>query len=130
MDKEALRNVIARFLQLHPEDDFGIEECWSEMTDILSKDIDSTIEFFQNDCTDEEFYWLSSVFEDVAEKTKAPELIPALRNRLSTILEENYHQDTFQTEHMRKCIDFATYVKEVSMDIDYAEAWIDDSQQP
>ena len=129
MDKEALRNVIARFLQLHPEDDFGIEECWSEMTDILSKDINATLEFFKNDCTDEEFYWLGSVFEDVAEKTKSPELIPALRNRLSTILEENYHQDTFQTEHMRNDIDFATYVKEVSMDIDYAEAWIDDSQQ-
>jgi len=129
MDKEALRNAIARYLQLHPEDYIGIEECWSEMTDILSKDISATLEFFQNDCTDEEFYWLSSVFEDVAEKTKSPELIPALRKRLSTVLEENYHEDAFQTAYSRDPVDFATYMKDVSMDIDYAEAYVDDSQK-
>lgn len=129
MDKEALRNVIARFLQLHPEDDFGIEECWSEMTDILSKDISATIEFFKNDCTDEEFYWLSSVFEDVAEKTQSTELIPVLRNRLLTVSEEEYHQDAFQTDYIRDSVDFATYVKDISMDIDYAEAYVDDSQK-
>lgn len=129
MDKEALRNTIERFLQLHPEDYLGIEECWSEMTDILSKDISATLEFFKNDCTDEEFYWLSPVFEDVAEKTKSPELIPVLRQRLSTVLEENYHEDAFQTVYSRDPVDFATFMKDVSMDIDYAEGYIDDSQQ-
>lgn len=128
MDKEALRNALAKLFQLHPEDDFGIEECWNEMTDILSKDIDSTIDFFKNECSDEEFYWLSSVFEDVAEKTQSTELIKTLRERLSAVTIDNYHQDEFQSEHIRKWVDYTTYIKETAMDIDYAEAQIDHSQ--
>ena len=47
-------------------------------------------------------------------------------NQQEQVLDSSREQ---KQEPMRKNVDFATYVKEVSMDIDYAEAWIDDSQQ-
>ena len=83
MNIEQLRRVITRCISLDPNDDFGMEKCWEEMTDILSANIHDTILFINNDCTDEELYWLGSVFEDVAEKTQSNDFIKTLRDRLA-----------------------------------------------
>ena len=57
MNIEQLRGVIARNMALDPNDDFGTEKCWEEMTAILSEDIIATLHYFENECTDEELYW-------------------------------------------------------------------------
>ncbi len=121
MNIKLLREVISQYVLLDPNDDFGVEKCWKEMTDMLSEDISATITFFESDCSNEEFYWLGSVFEDVAEKTKNKEFIMVLRNRLSRVLPETYRQEDFKTEHMRKWVDYAEYVRSISSDIDFAE---------
>ena len=90
MNIEQLRGVIARNMALDPNDDFGTEKCWEEMTAILSEDIIATLHYFENECTDEELYWLGAVFEDVAEKTQSKELIQVLRNRLTKVTPETY----------------------------------------
>ena len=95
------------------------------MTEILIEDISATISFFQYDCTDEEFYWLGSVFEDIAEKTQCKELIQILRNRLEKVTRETYCQQNFKTEHMQKWVDYDTYIEHVSSDIDFAQGAID-----
>lgn len=121
MNIEQLREVITRCAALDPNDDFGMEKCWEEMTIILSDDISATIHFFESVCTDEELYWLGSVFEDVAEKTQSKELIQVLRNRLSKVTPETYCQQNFKTEHMQKWVDYAEYVRCIGSDIAYAE---------
>ncbi len=121
-----LREIISRLVSLDPNDDFGVEKCWNEMTDILSENVSDTISYFENDCTDEEFYWLGSVFEDVAEKTQSKELIQVLRNRLARIVPETYCQQNFKTEHMQKWVDYAEYVRSINSDIDFAEGKIDE----
>lgn len=121
MNIEQLREVITRCVALDPNDDFGMEKCWAEMTEILSDDISSTVHFFESVCTDEEFYWLGSVFEDVAEKTQSKELIQVLRNRLAKVTPETYCQQNFKTEHMQKWVDYAEYVRCIDSDIAYAE---------
>ena len=121
MNIEQLREVITRCTALNPNDDFGMEKCWEEMTVILSHDISATISFFESECTDEEFYWLGSVFEDVAEKTQNKEFIQVLRNRLAKVTPEAYCQQNFKTEHMQKWVDYAEYVRCINSDIDYAE---------
>ncbi len=121
MNIELLREVIARCVSLDPNDDFGMEKCWDEMTEILSADIKSTIQFFNNDCTDEELYWLGSVFEDVAEKTQSEGFVQALRDRLSKVTLQKYDQKNLKSDHMKKWVDFTEYVRSVSSDIDYAE---------
>lgn len=121
MNIEQLREVITRCAALDPNDDFGMEKCWEEMTIILSDDISATIHFFESVCTDEELYWLGSVFEDVAEKTQSKELIQVLRNRLAKVTPETYCQQNFKTEHMQKWVDYAEYVRCIGSDIAYAE---------
>ncbi len=126
MNIEQLRGVIERNMALDPNDDFGTEKCWEEMTAILSEDIVATLHYFENECTDEEFYWLGAVFEDVAEKTQSKELIQVLRNRLTKVTPETYCQQNLKNEHMRKWVDYTEYVRGLSVDIDFAEGKIDE----
>ena len=126
MNIEQLRGVIERNMALDPNDDFGTEKCWEEMTAILSEDIVATLHYFENECTDEEFYWLGAVFEDVAEKTQSKELIQVLRNRLTKVTPETYCQQNLKNEHMRKWVDYTVYVRGLSVDIDFAEGKIDE----
>ena len=126
MNIEQLRKVITRCAALDPNDDFGMEKCWEEMTVILSDDISATIQFFESICTDEELYWLGSVFEDIAEKTQSKELIQVLRNRLAKVTPETYCQQNFKTEHMQKWVDYDEYVRCIDSDIAYAEDRIDE----
>ena len=126
MNIEQLRGVIERNMALDPNDDFGTEKCWEEMTAILSEDIVATLHYFEHECTDEEFYWLGAVFEDVAEKTQSKELIQVLRNRLTKVTPETYCQQNLKNEHMRKWVDYTEYVRGLSVDIDFAEGKIDE----
>ena len=126
MNIEQLRGVIERNMALDPNDDFGTEKCWEEMTAILSEDIVATLHYFENECTDEEFYWLGAVFEDVTEKTQSKELIQVLRNRLTKVTPETYCQQNLKNEHMRKWVDYTEYVRGLSVDIDFAEGKIDE----
>ena len=126
MNIEQLRGVIERNMALDPNDDFGTEKCWEEMTAILSEDIVATLHYFENECTDEEFYQLGAVFEDVAEKTQSKELIQVLRNRLAKVTPETYCQQNLKNEHMRKWVDYTEYVRGLSVDIDFAEGKIDE----
>ena len=125
MNIKLLREIFSRYVSLDPNDDFGIEKCWEEMTSILSEDIIATLHYFENECTDEEFYWLGSIFEDVAEKTQSQKLIQVLRNRLAKVSPETYRQQNFKTEHMQKWVDYAEYVRCIDSDITYAEDRID-----
>lgn len=124
MDIQKLREVIARNMALDPNDDFGQEKCWNEMTDILSADINATMDYFHTACTDEEFYWLGSIFEDVAEQTQSKEFVQVLRERLAKVLPETYQQQNFKSEHMQKWVDYAEYVRGLTNDIEFAEAKI------
>ena len=126
MNIEQLRGVIERNMALDPNDDFGTEKCWEEMTAILSEDIVATLHYFETECTDEEFYWLGAVFEDVAEKTQSKKLIQVLRNRLTKVTPETNCQQNLKNEHMRKWVDYTEYVRGLSVDIDFAEGKIDE----
>ncbi len=126
MNIEQLREVIARNMALDPNDDFGTEKCWEEMTAILSENITATLHYFESECTDEEFYWLGAVFEDVAEKTQSKELIQVLRNRLAKVTPETYCQHNLKNEHMRKWVDYTEYARSLGVDIDFAEGRIDE----
>lgn len=50
-----------------------------ETVKLMTADIQKTIEFLDRDCTEEQFVWLSEVFDEIAEKTKSGDFIKALR---------------------------------------------------
>lgn len=105
MDKLKLKEIISKRKNLHPNDDYATYDCWTQETDILSEDIQETIYFIENECTDEEFYWMSEVFEDIAYKTQSTEFISCIKNRLKKISDK-------------------TLIESIQTDIEFAEAVI------
>ena len=74
-----MKNVIAERVGIDDEDTAQVNNCWEEMVQIFSADISNTILFLDNECTEDEFSWLSEVFEQIAERTKSREFIECLR---------------------------------------------------
>ena len=66
----------------------GIEECCKKEVEILAADIESTISFLKNDCTAEEFVWISEVIDDLAVKTQSTALIACYRSLMTKFPEE------------------------------------------
>lgn len=116
-----LRAELSHRLSLHPNDDFGLIESWKKLTKMLSENVDDTIRFLDDACSDEELFWLSETFSDVSEIVQSKEFVQALRSRLAKVTRESYDQKSFKSEHMRKWVDYDEYVRSVSMEIDYAE---------
>lgn len=75
--------------------DYWIEDYWKAAIKIFTSNVNETIMFFRQECTDEEFYWLSEIFEEIAEKTQSSELIQVWRTRLSAVSPEKYNQTNF-----------------------------------
>ena len=130
MIKEKIAEIVEERIRICEETgdnwDYGIEQCWKKYIDVIAADIDKSIEYFLHECSEEEFYWLSEAFEEIAEKMQSKELISAWRSRLASVNPNNYNQQTFKAAFMRKYIDFNEYVKDIAMEIDYAEGRIDE----
>ena len=88
MDVQKFREVLKELNETEIEYDYGIEMCWKEEVEILSEDIPSTIEYLKNDCTADEFVWISEIIDDIAEKTKSRELVECYKNLMNKYSEE------------------------------------------
>nr|MDK8582778.1 hypothetical protein [Lactobacillus iners] len=75
MDVQKFREVLKELNETEIEYDYGIEMCWKEEVEILSEDIPSTVEYLKNECTADEFVWISEIIDDLAEKTRSRELV-------------------------------------------------------
>ena len=125
MKFNTLREVV-QFRIVESEDNYWVEDYWKAAIEMYVKDISATIMFFQNDCDDEELYFLSEIFEEIVEQTQSKELVSVLRSRLAKVTPENYDQQGFKSEHMRKWVDYNEYVRSVEDEINYAENKIDE----
>jgi hypothetical protein len=76
--REILKERIRISIETQDNWDFGIGKCCNKLIEVLSEDIDGTIQFLLTDCTEKEFIWISEVFEEIAEKTQSPEFISTL----------------------------------------------------
>lgn len=130
MIKEKIAEVLKERVRIAEETqdnwDYGIEQCWKKCTEIFAADVDKSIYYFLHECTDEDFYWLSEAFEEIAEKTQCRNLIIAWRSRLAAVSSENYNKQNFKSKFMRKWITYEEYVRDVGHEIDYAECRIDE----
>ena len=78
MIKDIMDDIISERKSKNIEDDYGIQNCWNKMIDILSKDINETVAYLEN-CSEEDIYFISEVFEDVSEQLQSKEYIECLR---------------------------------------------------
>ena len=59
--------------------DYGIDRCHEKLVSLFTEDINESISFLDNDCTADQFSWLSEVFDEIARITQSHEFIDALR---------------------------------------------------
>ncbi|PEP72048.1 hypothetical protein COM04_26810 [Bacillus wiedmannii] len=59
-------------------DDYGIQKSWNKIIEVLSENEENTIKYLER-CSEEDLYWISEVFEDIAESIQSKELINCLR---------------------------------------------------
>ena len=92
MNIEKFREVIKERIRIseecYDEWDYGIEKCWKQMIEILSEDIPSSIAFLENECTADEFSWISEVIDDIAEKTQNSEIIMSYKKIMTRFPDE------------------------------------------
>ena len=50
------------------------------MIKIFTSDMNETIKFIENECTAEQFSWLSEIFDDIARTSKSKAFVEALRH--------------------------------------------------
>ena len=78
MIDKTIKDILSRRENTHPEDSYRIEKLWEEEIEVLSSNIEDTIDFIKTRCSADEFVWLSEVFEEVAEKTQSLKFINCL----------------------------------------------------
>ena len=126
MNVEKLRKILKRRVSLDINDDYSLQDCWNSMINILTKNIDETIDFFKTQCSNEEFFWLSEIFEDIAYKTQSKEFITVLNERLNSINSNNFNQKEFKTNFTKDNVSFDYFIQDIKKDIEFAEANIID----
>ena len=121
MDTSYVKELVKQFAKLEPHDSVGQQECWNKMIEILSSDIQESIKFFQNECSVEELYWLSPVFEDVADKTNSQQLIKVWKNNLKRITSKDFGNAKRNANNALQNISYKDYIDSIRQDIKYAE---------
>ena len=101
MDVQKFREVLKKLDETEIEYDYGIEMCWKGEVEILSEDIPSTIEYLQNQCTEDEFFWISEIIDDLAAKTQSRKIVECYKN-----LGKKY-PDVAKTFNFASCVKYA-----------------------
>lgn len=55
---------------------------------VEKENVNATISFLQNECTAEEFSWISEIIDNLAEQTRSRELVQAYKNLIDKFPEE------------------------------------------
>ena len=111
----------AQYRILQDENDYWIEDYWKAAIVVSTRDIESAIAFFRTDCSDEELYWLSEIFEEVVKKTQSRELVETMQERLNKVTSDTYSQQNFKSDYMRENVNYTEFVKSIQSEIDYAK---------
>lgn len=59
--------------------DWEHEPVIQKMVKLFTSDMQETIKFLDHDCTEEQFSWLSEIFDDITKVAQSKEFIAALR---------------------------------------------------
>ena len=82
---DELRDIVAERKRIEWDD--GIDQCLKKGIEILTRDLEQTINFIENECDDETFCWIGEVFDDVAEITQSKEFVAAIKRRAAKVVD-------------------------------------------
>ncbi len=101
MMTEKLRKAIANRASTDDEWDYGVQQSWKEVLAIISESLDDTVNFIENDCTSNEFSWLSEIYNKIIDIFPSQKIITALRKTASK------YPDEVEKYNLNYCIDEA-----------------------
>ena len=88
MDANKIRAIIRKREKTNDEWAAGVEQCWAELSDALTQDINVTRKFLLEDCTASEASWVAEVYDEIIQKTQSMEYIEILHKSIERFPEE------------------------------------------
>ncbi len=88
MITEKFRKAIAKRAATDDEWDYGVQQSWKEVLSIISESLDGIVSFIENDCTADEFSWLSEIYDEIIDIFPSKRIIVALRKTASKYPDE------------------------------------------
>ncbi len=80
MDTIKFREIIKKISELDPNAYIEIEKCWRAEVSVLSEDVNSTIYFLNNECTEDEYAWISEIIDDLISVTQSKDLLNSYKH--------------------------------------------------
>ena len=71
--------LIAEREKIEEDIDYERNSVIKGMIDLLTNDVNATVSFLDNECSESQFIWMSEIFDEIAERTKSRDFIAALR---------------------------------------------------
>ena len=69
---------------------------WDAEIKQFTLDIDTSIQFIREECSDEEFWWLGEIFDDLMEATGSVELLNSIRERVERVSNAEWKKDILE----------------------------------
>lgn len=77
--RDKLQKLIAGREKIEGEIDYDNNPIIKGMVDLLSKDLNATVSFLDEECSEAQLIWMSEIFDEIAERTKSKAFIDSLR---------------------------------------------------
>ena len=95
MDFAPFHNVIKERVT-NPSAFYYADPWWDAEIKQFTLDIDLSIQFIDEECTDEELWWLGEIFDDLMEASRSEELLNALRERVELVSNAEWKNDLLE----------------------------------
>lgn len=100
-----IHNLIILRKKIGLENDWQVEQWWKNVSNFMAEHISQTISFIKNDCSSDEFYWLSEIFVDITEKQPSINFYNAAKEKLKTVEnEESKRSILVELEYMKEIL--------------------------
>lgn len=105
--KELIKERIKVSIETQDESYYGINIIWNKLTDLICENINDSIEYILNDCTEDEFSWISEILYQIIEKTLSQKFIDTLRIVTKKYpIEDNEYKITDQIDDTQWRLDY------------------------
>lgn len=80
----------------NPNAEYYADPWWDAEIKQFTKDISESIQFIEDECTDEELYWLGEVFDDIMDRTRSVEFLNSIRRRVEQVEKPEWKADLLE----------------------------------
>ncbi len=89
---DELRKLLDTRMHGNP-DSYYYVTLWEDEVKIICANMEESIRFIREDCTDEELYWLGEIYNDIMDKTRHKAFLQALRERAQRVENPEWKKD-------------------------------------